>query len=68
MDFREKIDQVKNQLELGAVVVEILDSENEVENAKNESFLDTAKRVENTRPELAELMEYADQRWRELKR
>lgn len=67
-EAREKITAVKNQLELGAVVVELLKQHNEIEKSKDEGFLQTAERLRFQNPQLSELMAYANHRWMELEK
>jgi len=68
LEAKEKMNTVKNQLELGAVVVELLRQHGEIEKSKEESFLQTAERLRPLNPELSELMAYANHRWMELEK
>ncbi len=67
-EVREKMTAVKNQLELGAVVVELLRQYGEIEKSKDEGFLQTAERLRIQNPQLSELMAYANHRWMELEK
>lgn len=67
-EAQEKMNAVRNQLELGAVVVELLRQHGEIEKSKEESFLQTAERLRPSNPQLSELMAYANHRWTELEK
>lgn len=66
---KEKIEMVKTVVSrerLGQMVDNELSNRDQYENSISESYLETAERVRETHPNLADFMEAAEVRWFEL--
>ena len=62
----DMIQSVDSQQRLSEIIEIELSNRDEYENARGETYMETAERVRESKPELASFMDAAESRWFEL--